>query len=186
MDYKELHTQAKEKAIKACMELDNEKKQVLCDYLKTTVEFMERELADQDVDWCSLPYFEKDSSESKAFEELNELTIGWKYASEDIIELDKEVIALLEQSLMDALVEKLSDEYSDMRIYISKDSLLKNVVCVEMWVDNDSDVLTILVKASDIKAKGFVKALTDQAKSYGNVSTETINEIEQKFSERVK
>lgn len=98
MDYKELHNQDKEKAIKACLALDNANKKALCDYLKKTVEFMELELNDVAADWSSLSYLEKDSSASRAFELLCNITIGWKYDENDIIALDKEIIALLEQN----------------------------------------------------------------------------------------
>ena len=180
-----MHIADMAKVIKACLALDNDNKKALCDYLKKTVELMELEIADEVADWSNLEYL-KESDAEKAFQALCDFTISWKYDENDIIELDKKIIALLEQPPVDTLVEKLSDEYSDMGINISKDPSHENVVRVEMWVDNDSDVLTILVEMSDIETKGFAKALIDQAKSYGNISAEIINEIEQKFNKKAK
>ena len=96
MNIKELHTTEKDKVIKACLALDNENKKALCDYLKKTVELMEAEIAEEgSADWGSLEYL-KDSSAEKAFQALCDLTIGWHYDENDIIELDKEIVALLQ------------------------------------------------------------------------------------------
>ena len=97
MDYKTLHDKEKAKIIESCLALDKTNKQALCDYLKKTVELMELEIADKVADWSSLEYLEKDSGAEKAFQALCDLTIGWKYDENDIIELDKEIIALLEK-----------------------------------------------------------------------------------------
>lgn len=184
MNTKELHTADKDKVVKACLALDNDNKKALCEFLKKSVELWEAEVAEEgSADWGSLEYL-KESSAKNALEQLVDFVQAWRYDEDEIAELDKEIVALLEQSPLDTLVEKLSNEYSDMEIYITKDQ--ENVVRVEMWVDNDSDMLTVLVKTSDIETKGFAKALIDQAKSYGNISTEIINEIEQKFNEKAK